>query len=239
MIDRNERATRSLCNWLRESEWEPRTAVSGSDGLTLLGARAFEGVLLGNDLPDMTDLEVVSRLRTWTSIPLIAMSSCTAEADKIRLLDAGADQYVTKPCGAGELLARLRALLRRSGRPAAGSVTTEHFTVDFAARRASTSSGDVHLTPTEWRLVQILVSNAGKVVTQQTLLRDVWGPSFETEHQYLRIYLKQIRAKLEPVPAEPRYFLTHRGLGARFNNDGVQGQGIGVSLGSWDVIGVG
>jgi two-component system KDP operon response regulator KdpE len=219
VVDGDQAATHRLCGALHDASYETRAAVTGSNGLELAGSYAFEGVLLGNELPDMTDLELVSKLRTWTAVPLIAMSSRTAEVDKIRMLDAGADHYVTKPCGSGELLARLRALLRRSGPSEVARVATEHFTIDFAARRVTTPAGDVHLTATEWRLVQVLVLNAGRVVTQPAVLRDVWGPSFEAQSQYLRVYLKQIRAKLEPVPGEPRYFLTYRGLGARFNND--------------------
>jgi two-component system, OmpR family, KDP operon response regulator KdpE len=129
---------------------------------------------------------------------------------------------VTVPFGMGELLARLRALLRRAVLlDEVCTVATDDFTIDLAARRIRTATGDIHVTSTEWRLIEVLVRNAGKVVTQGDLLRLVWGPGYGSETQYLRVYLKQIRSKLEPIPSQPRYFLTHRGLGVRFNNDEV------------------
>ena len=164
---------------------------------------------------------MIEGLRGWTQVPIIVLSVRGEESDKVIALDAGADDYVTKPFAMGELLARLRAALRRvSPHAAIAVVTTEAFTIDLAAKRASTSAGNVRLTPTEWHIVEILVQNPGKLVTQRQLLRDVWGPSYERETNYLRVFLAQIRRKLEPDPARPRYFITEPGVGYRFEGNG-------------------
>jgi two-component system KDP operon response regulator KdpE len=156
-------------------------------------------------------------------VPIIVLSVRGEEADKVGALDAGADDYVTKPFAMGELLARLRAALRRvSPDIVAASVATEAFTIDMAAKRATTATGPVRLTPTEWHIVEILVHNEGKLVTQRQLLQEVWGPRYERETNYLRGFLAQIRRKLEPDPAHPRFFITEPGIGYRFqSNDPV------------------
>jgi len=224
-IDDDEWVARALGANLRAGHYEHRAAATGREGLTLASRHSFDAVLLGPDLPDMSGLEVLSGLRGWTSVPIIVISQPKSELDRIHLLDAGADACVTKPFGMGELLARLRALLRRSQRSAeAAIVATDDFTIDLAAKRVTNGTSEIHLTSTEWRLVQVLLRNAGKVVTQQALLQEVWGPDYVTETQYLRIYLKQIRAKLEPVPGRPRYFLTYRGLGVRFSDDDTEAE---------------
>ncbi len=229
VIDADEAMARALCINLRARQYDARAAATGCDGLVLAGRFHPDVVVLDFDLPDMNGLDVVSGLRGWSSVPIIVISQNDSELDKVGALDAGADDYVTKPFGMSELFARLRALLRRSRaedeRP---SVATDDFTIDLAARRVTSASGDVRLTPTEWRLVEILVRNAGRVVTQRALLREVWGPSHETETQYLRVYLAQIRRKLEPTPAKPRYFLTHPGLGLRFENNDVRALEVGA-----------
>ena len=145
------------------------------------------------------------------------LSAREAEGDKIAALDAGADDYVTKPFGAGELLARLRAALRRAA-PAEeeATVTTDAFTVDLAGKRVVRDGAAVHLTPTEWHLVEVLVRHPGKLVSQRQLLQEVWGPHYESETNYLRLYMAQIRRKLEPVPGQPRHFITEPGMGYRF-----------------------
>ena len=165
---------------------------------------------------------MIRGLRGWTSVPIIVLSVREGEGDKVAALDAGADDYVTKPFGMDELLARLRAALRRAA-PAEEEavVETADFTVDLAAKRVRGADGEVRLTPTEWHVVEVLVRNAGKLVTQRQLLQEVWGPQYEKETNYLRVYLAQIRRKLEPDPAKPRYFITEARMGYRFEPDGA------------------
>jgi two-component system KDP operon response regulator KdpE len=174
-------------------------------------------VVLDLGLPGIDGIEVVRGLRGWTSVPIIVLSVRGDESDKVAALDAGADDYVTKPFGMNELLARLRAALRRRA-PAEEEalVATPAFTIDLAAKRVTREGEEVHLTPTEWHLVEMLVRNEGKLVSQRQLLQEVWGPQYETETNYLRVYLAQIRRKLEPDPSQPRYFITEPGMGYRF-----------------------
>jgi len=160
---------------------------------------------------------VVEGLRGWSAVPVIVLSARDQEQSKVRALDAGADDYVTKPFGMDELLARVRAALRRgSPVPQEPVVTTEAFTIDLAARRVTRDGANVRLTPTEWHLLEVLVRNAGKLVPHRQLLQEVWGPKYESETNYLRVYLAQLRAKLEPDPARPRHLLTEPGMGYRF-----------------------
>jgi two-component system KDP operon response regulator KdpE len=160
---------------------------------------------------------VIRGLRGWTHVPILVLSVREAERDKVAALDAGADDYVTKPFGMDELLARLRAALRRAA-PAdeAAEVVTPDFTVDLAAKRVLRGSQEVRLTPTEWEILEILVRNPGRLVTQRQLLHEVWGPQYSTETNYLRVYMAQIRRKLEPDPSRPRYFVTEARMGYRF-----------------------
>ena len=174
-------------------------------------------MLLDLGLPDMDGIDVIRGLRVWGSMPIVILSAREQEPDKIAALDAGADDYVTKPFGMGELLARIRAAERRAA-PAdeAAVVETPDFRVDLAAKRIFRDGTDVHLTPTEWHLVELLVRSPGKLLSQRTLLQEVWGPRYELETNYLRVYMAQIRRKLEPDPAHPRYFFTEPGMGYRF-----------------------
>jgi two-component system KDP operon response regulator KdpE len=167
----------------------------------------------------MSGIDVIRGLRGWSEVPIIVLSARDAEREKIAALDAGADDYVTKPFGMGELLARVRAALRRSA-PATEEavIVTDAFTIDLAAKRVTNGDAEVRLTPTEWHLVEMLVRNAGKLVTQGALLREVWGPEYGTETNYLRVYMAHIRRKLEPDPATPRYFITEPGMGYRFED---------------------
>jgi two-component system KDP operon response regulator KdpE len=175
-------------------------------------------VVLDLGLPDIDGVEVIEGLRGWSRAPIIVLSARDAEQDKVVALDAGADDYVTKPFGMDELLARLRASLRRTAAPADTPVVeTVDFTIDLASRQASRRDGEqVRLTPTEWHVIEMLVRNEGKLVSQRQLLQEVWGPNYETETHYLRGYVAQIRRKLEPEPARPRYFLTEPRMGYRF-----------------------
>ena len=184
-------------------------------------------MILDLGLPDMDGTEVIRGVRGWASTPIIVLSVWGQESQKVAALDAGADDYVTKPFGMDELLARLRAAVRRaSPAPDEPVVTTADFTVDLAAKRVTRADGsDVRLTPTEWQLLEILVRNRGRLVTQRQLLQEVWGPAYETESNYLRVYIAQLRRKLEPEPSRPRYLLTEPGMGYRFDPDrGVDGR---------------
>jgi two-component system KDP operon response regulator KdpE len=167
----------------------------------------------------MDGIEVLAGLRGWTSAPVIVLSARTDSADKVEALDAGADDYVTKPFGMDELLARLRAAVRRGATDSDASapvVTTDSFTVDLAAKRVTKRGHTVHLTPTEWGMLEMLVRNRGKLVGRRELLREVWGPSYATETHYLRVYLAQLRRKLEDDPSRPKHLLTEAGMGYRF-----------------------
>jgi two-component system KDP operon response regulator KdpE len=169
-------------------------------------------------LPDMDGTDVVRGLRGWTRAPIVVLSARAHQADKVDALDLGADDYVTKPFGMDELLARLRAALRRSA-PGddAPVVTTAAFTVDVAARQVRTPEGDaVRLTPTEWHLLEVLVRHEGKLVGRRELLQEVWGPGYGTETNYLRVYMAQLRRKLEADPSHPRHLITEAGMGYRF-----------------------
>jgi two-component system, OmpR family, KDP operon response regulator KdpE len=160
---------------------------------------------------------VIKGVRGWTSTPIIVLSAWGQESAKVAALDAGADDYVTKPFGMDELLARLRAAVRRaSPAPDEPVVTTPDFTVDLADKRVTRDGGDVRLTPTEWQLLEVLVRNADRLVTQRQLLQEVWGPEYQTEGNYLRVYVAQLRRKLEPDPSRPRHLLTEPGMGYRF-----------------------
>jgi two-component system KDP operon response regulator KdpE len=165
----------------------------------------------------MDGTEVIRGVRGWTSTPIIVLSAWGQESQKVAALDAGADDYVTKPFGMDELLARLRAAVRRaSPAPDEPVVATAEFTVDLARKIVSRAGGDVRLTPTEWQLLEVLVRNAGRLVTQRQLLADVWGPGYQNEANYLRVYIANLRRKLEPDPSAPRYLLTEPGMGYRF-----------------------
>ena len=203
---------------LRARADEVTLASDGRSALTAASAEPPDVVVLDLGLPDMDGVEVIEGLRGWSAAPIIVLSARSGEPDKVVALDAGADDYVTKPFGMDELLARLRAALRRG--PAAEDVPvveTEAFRIDLATKRALGPDGEaIRLTPTEWHLLEILVRNQDKLVSQRQLLKEVWGPAYETETNYLRVYLAQLRRKLEPDPPHPRYLLTEPGIGYRF-----------------------
>ena len=193
-------------------------AVDGTTGLAAVARDRPDVIILDLGLPDMDGTEVIHGVRGWTSIPIIVLSAWGQESQKVAALDAGADDYVTKPFGMDELLARLRAAVRRAApAPDEPVVATADFTVDLAAKQVVRPDGSaVRLTPTEWQVLEILVRNSGRLVTQGQLLREVWGPAYETESNYLRVYLAQLRRKLEPEPSRPRHLLTESGGGYRF-----------------------
>jgi two-component system KDP operon response regulator KdpE len=192
-------------------------AATGEAALELAARRHPDLVILDLGLPGVDGIEVVQSLRGWSNVPILVLSARGTERAKVAALDAGADDYVTKPFGMDELVARVRAALRRAAPPEeAATVVTEHFTVDLAAKRTIGPSGEIRLTPTQWHLVEALVRNRGKLVTQKQLLQEVWGPAYSDETHYLRVFLAQIRRKLEPDPSRPRYFITEAGMGYRF-----------------------
>jgi two-component system KDP operon response regulator KdpE len=192
-------------------------AATGADALAAASAKPPDVVILDLGLPDLDGVAVVEGLRGWSTAPIIVLSARHEERAKVRALDAGADDYVTKPFGMAELLARVRAAARRGSAPTSGAVvTTDAFTIDLAARRVTTERGEVRLTPTEWHLLEILVRDPDRLITQQQLLQQVWGPAYLTETNYLRVHLANLRRKLEPDPSRPRYLITEPGIGYRF-----------------------
>jgi two-component system, OmpR family, KDP operon response regulator KdpE len=218
VVDDEPQILRTLKTNLNARGYEVLTARDGESALTLAARKHPEVVILDLGLPGIDGVEVISGLRGWSDVPIIVLSAREHEFEKVKALDAGADDYVTKPFGMDELLARLRAAVRR-GAPHQGeeaSVVTEHFSVDLAAKRVSNSAGEVRLTPTEWHLVELLLRHEGKLMTQEFLLKEVWGPQYHQESNYLRVYMAQIRRKLEPDPSHPRYFITEPGMGYRF-----------------------
>jgi two-component system KDP operon response regulator KdpE len=217
VVDDEPQILRGLGTNLRARGYEVDTALDGEQALELAASRRPDVVILDLGLPGIDGVEVIRGLRAWSSMPIVVLSVRDQERDKVRALDAGADDYVTKPFGMDELLARLRAAVRRST-PAdeAAVVVTQAFTVDLGAKRVTTADGDVRLTPTEWQLVELLVRHPGKLLSQRQLLQEVWGPRYEEETNYLRVYMAQIRRKLEPDPARPRFFITEPGMGYRF-----------------------
>jgi two-component system KDP operon response regulator KdpE len=194
-------------------------AVTGEDGIAQAAMRSPELVLLDLGLPDLDGVEVVRRLREWSAVPVLVLSARGQESDKIRALDAGADDYVTKPFAMGELVARMRAALRRSARTdtddAASVVESGALRVDLGQRVVTVSGREVKLTPREYKLLAALARHPGRVLTHEVLLRTVWGPSYTSQHHYLRVYMAQLRHKLEADPSRPRWLLTETGVGYR------------------------
>ncbi|NYE61886.1 two-component system KDP operon response regulator KdpE [Duganella sp. 1224] len=203
---------------LEEEGWQVFEAGGLQRGLIDAGTRKPDLIVLDLGLPDGDGIDFVTDLRKWSSVPVIVLSARVNEADKIRALDAGADDYLSKPFGVGELLARVRATLRRQRQPAAdqgGMVRFGEVAVDLQHRRVTRGGEHVHLTPTEYRLLAVLVANAGRVMSNPQLLRAVWGPSQSENGHYLRIYMGHLRHKLEQDPTQPRYLLTETAVGYR------------------------
>jgi len=207
---------RTLDIGLRAGGYDVALAATGEAALEMAAREEPDAVILDLGLPGIDGIQVARGLRGWSAVPIIVLSARGAEAVKVAALDAGADDYVTKPFGMDELLARLRAALRRAN-PAfdVTTVRTPDFTIDLIAKTVTVPSGEVRLTPTEWQIVELLVRHRGRLVSQTQLLRDVWGPEYHDETHYLRVYMSQLRRKLEPDPAHPRYFITEPGMGYR------------------------
>jgi len=220
IVDDEPQMTRALGINLSARHYGVATAPDGTTALRLASRTPPDVIILDLGLPDLAGIDVIQALRGWTSLPIIVLSGRTAAADKVAALDAGADDYMTKPFSIEELLARLRAVLRR---PAvigeAGVVAVADYLVDMEAYTAVPRSGTgdpLHLTPTEWRLLMPLLRNPGRLVTGRQLLSEVWGPQFDRRTNYLRVYMAGLRQKLEPEPTRPRHLITEPGLGYRF-----------------------
>ena len=218
VVDDERGLRRALGINLKARGYEVILAADGKTALEAATQEPPDAVVLDLGLPDLDGVTVIEGLRGWSKVPIVVLSARAGEPDKVVALDAGADDYVTKPFGMDELLARLRAALRRTpSADEAPSVETPDFTVDLAAKEVRGSDGEqIRLTPTEWHLLEALVRNEGKLVGQVQLLKEVWGPEYEKESNYLRVYMAQLRRKLEPDPPRPRYLITEPGLGYRF-----------------------
>ena len=218
LVDDDEALLIALGVNLRARDYDVTTASTGAQALAEVTTEPADLVIVDLGLPDIDGVDVVRRLRQHSGVPILVLSARADQADKVTALDAGADDYLTKPFGMDELLARVRAGLRRSPPGSAGTthVVTATFTLDLAARTVSRGGEAVHLTPTEWHLLEVLVRAAGQLVPHRTLLREVWGPAYEGQTNYLRVYFGQLRRKLELDPAAPRHVITVPGVGYRF-----------------------
>ena len=220
VVDDEPQIVRALRINLSARGYKVVTAHDGTAALKAVADTKPDVVVLDLGLPDMDGNEVIEGLRGWTAVPIIVLSARSDSPDKVRALDAGADDYVTKPFGMDELLARLRAAVRRSAVSTSDDVDavlrTDTFTIDLAAKKVERDGQEVHLTKTEWGVLELLVRNRGRLVSQKQLLREVWGPTYEAETHYLRVYLAQLRRKLEREPSRPRHLLTEPGMGYRF-----------------------
>ncbi len=220
VVDDEPQIVRALRINLSARGYKVITAHDGTAALKAVAETKPDVVVLDLGLPDLDGTEVIAGLRGWTKVPIIVLSARGDSADKVQALDAGADDYVTKPFGMDELLARLRAAVRRSATSTVDGVDavvdTGSFRIDLAAKKVRRDGKEVHLTKTEWGVLELLVRNRGRLVAQKQLLHEVWGPTYETESHYLRVYLAQLRRKLEPEPSRPRHLLTEPGMGYRF-----------------------
>jgi two-component system KDP operon response regulator KdpE len=218
VVDDEPQIVRALRINLRARQYDVDTAPDGAAALRAASHHHPDLVVLDLGLPDMEGADVIRGLRGWTSIPIIVLSGRADSRDKVDALDAGADDYITKPFGIDELLARIRAVTRR-GRPAGETtpvVTIGRYTVDLSARSITGGDAEVRLTPTEWQLLEHLLRHPGKLLSQRALLHDVWGPQYLTESNYLRQYMARLRRKLEADPTHPRHLVTEPGMGYRF-----------------------
>jgi two-component system KDP operon response regulator KdpE len=218
VVDDEPQIRRALAINLRARGYQVDLAATGKEALKAVAGQPPDVIVLDLGLPGISGLEVIRGLRGWTQVPIIVLSVREREADKVAALDAGADDYVTKPFGINELLARLRAAVRRATptNEQTPVVQTPDFRVDLTAKQVTRDDREVRLTPTEWQLVELLVRHPGRLVSQRQLLQEVWGPTYREETNYLRVFIAQIRRKLEPDPAHPRYFITEPGMGYRF-----------------------
>jgi len=226
VVDDEPQILRALRINLRVRDYEVHVASTGSEALELAGRYPPDLVILDLGLPDLDGVEVIQGLRGWTKAPIIVLSGRADSVDKVEALDAGADDYITKPFGVEELLARMRAAVRRTGAAEdLPRIELGDLTVDLAAKRVSRQAGpgddaaqgeDIRLTPTEWHLLEVLLRNPGKLLSRNQLLTEVWGPGYANATGNLRLYMAQLRRKLEPDPARPRWLITEPGMGYRY-----------------------
>jgi two-component system, OmpR family, KDP operon response regulator KdpE len=224
VVDDEPQILRALSINLRARSYEVHTAASGSEALSTAASHPPDLVILDLGLPDIDGVDVIRGLRGWTSAPIIVLSGRSDSSDKVDALDAGADDYITKPFGVDEMLARMRAVSRRATPPdSAPVVRLGAVTVDIAAKRVTAVCDDgtreIRLTPTEWHLIEVLARHPGKLFSRRQLLTEVWGPGYETADGNLRLYMAQLRRKLEADPSRPKYLLTEPGMGYRFEPD--------------------
>ena len=218
VVDDEPGLVHALAINLRAHGWDVTTALNGAGALDLAASWHPDVVLLDLGLPDISGLDVIAGIRGWSRVPIVVLSARQDGEDKVDALDAGADDYVTKPFAMNELLARLRAAVRRAtpGDATEAVVEAGELTIDLARRRVLRRGEEVRLSPTEWALVEVLVRNRGKLVSRKQLLQEVWGPAYATETGYLRVYAAQLRRKLERDPAHPRHIITQPGMGYLF-----------------------
>lgn len=218
VIEDDERMARALLVNLKARGYEVAVAHDGASGLSQLAQNPVDIVILDLGLPDIDGVDVTTGIRAWSSVPILVLSARDGDADKVQALDAGADDYLTKPFSMEELLARLRAMVRRAAAltPASPIITTDAFTIDLQHMRVLRDGGEVHLTRLEWGIVETLVRHPDRLITAKQLLTQVWGPAYSDATNYLRVYMLQVRRKLEPDPANPRHFITEAGFGYRF-----------------------
>ena len=220
VVEDDPQLVRALVINMQARQYGVDAAPDGATALRLAAMRQPDVVMLDLGLPDMDGVDVIKALRGWTRVPILVLSARQASDEKVAALDAGADDYITKPFSMDELLARLRAAVRRVEdvplAPTTTLVTTDDFTIDLLAKRVTRGGHDIRLTPTEWHLLEILITNPGRLVTQKYLLQEVWGVSQSNKTNYLRVYMAQLRRKLEGDPSSPRYLITEPGMGYRF-----------------------
>jgi two-component system KDP operon response regulator KdpE len=215
VVDDEPALARALAINLRSHGWTVVTAADGRSALDAAATAHPDVVVLDLGLPDMDGTEVIAGIRGWTSVPIVVLSARQHGEDKVEALDLGADDYVTKPFAMNELMARLRAAVRRSAEPAPTHPVVEvgDLVIDLGRKRVARAGADVRLTPTEWAYLELLARNLGRLVLREQILREVWGPAYEHESHYLRVYAAQLRRKLEADPALPRHLITSSGLG--------------------------
>ncbi len=222
VVDDEPQILHALKTNLTAAGYVVETAATGDEALALAALKPPDALILDLVLPDRSGTDVTRELRTWTSVPIVVLSAVGDEREKVEALDAGADDYVTKPFGMEELLARLRASLRRGGPPNGPIIELGMLTLDLEKKALFVNGKLVSLTPHEFDLLRLLATNEGKLLTHQAILREVWGPAYGSESHYLHVYVSQLRRKIEPDPSRPRYLLTEPGAGYRLVNPAQQ-----------------